>query len=74
MARLGCARAVKTLREHELIFGAIVAHDPEAAEAAMRDHLEEVLETLKWAIGRKSQPLTGYRISGRISGDIRGLA
>jgi DNA-binding GntR family transcriptional regulator len=49
-------RTERSLREHELIFSAIVAHDPEAAEAATRDHLEEVLETLRWAIGRKSQP------------------
>lgn len=49
-------RTERSLREHELIFGAIVAHDPEAAEAAMRDHLEEVLETLRWAIGHKSPP------------------
>src|SRR5437899_1860422 len=26
------------------------------AGAAMRDHLEEVLETLRWAIGHKSRP------------------
>jgi DNA-binding GntR family transcriptional regulator len=49
-------RTERSLHEHELIFGAIVAHDPEAADAAMRDHLEEVLETLRWAIGRKSRP------------------
>jgi len=49
-------RTERSLHEHELIFSAIVAHDPEAAEAAMRDHLEEVLETLRWAIGHKSRP------------------
>jgi DNA-binding GntR family transcriptional regulator len=49
-------RPERSLHEHELIFGAIVAHDPEAADAAMRDHLEEVLETLRWAMGRKSRP------------------
>ena len=49
-------RTERSLREHELIFGAIVAHDPEAADAAMRAHLEEVLETLRWAIGHKSRP------------------
>jgi len=49
-------RTERSLREHELIFSAIVAHDPEAADAAMRDHLEEVLETLRWAIGYKSRP------------------
>lgn len=49
-------RTERSLREHELIFSAIVAHDPESADAAMRDHLEEVLETLRWAIGHKSRP------------------
>jgi len=49
-------RTERSLREHELIFTAIAARDPEAADAAMRDHLEEVLETLRWAIGRKSRP------------------
>ncbi|HEX9475919.1 MAG TPA: GntR family transcriptional regulator [Candidatus Dormibacteraeota bacterium] len=48
-------RTERSLREHELVFSAIVAHDPEAADAAMRDHLEEVLETLRWAIGHKSR-------------------
>jgi DNA-binding GntR family transcriptional regulator len=48
-------RTERSLQEHELIFSAILAHDPEAADAAMRDHLEEVLETLRWAIGRKSR-------------------
>jgi DNA-binding GntR family transcriptional regulator len=49
-------RPQRSLREHELIFSAIVARDPEAADAAMRDHLEEVIETLRWAIGHKSRP------------------
>jgi DNA-binding GntR family transcriptional regulator len=49
-------RTERSLHEHELIFSAILAHDPEAADAAMRDHLEEVLETLRWAIGRKGRP------------------
>jgi DNA-binding GntR family transcriptional regulator len=49
-------RTERSLGEHELIFSAIVAHDAEAADAAMRAHLEEVLETLRWAIGHKSRP------------------
>jgi len=49
-------RTERSLREHELIFSAIVAHDPDAADTAMRAHLEEVLETLRWAIGHKSRP------------------
>ena len=48
-------RTERSLREHELIFSAIVAHDPEAADTAMRAHLEEVLETLRWAIGHQSR-------------------
>jgi len=43
-------RTERSLREHEAIFNALKAHDPDAAEAAMRDHLAEVLQTLKWAI------------------------
>ena len=49
-------RTERSLHEHELIFSAIVAHDPDAADTAMRAHLEEVLETLRWAIGHKSRP------------------
>jgi len=43
-------RPQRSLREHEAIFDAIAAHDADAAEDAMREHLEEVLETLRWAI------------------------
>lgn len=43
-------RARRSLREHEAIFSALKAHDPDAAEAAMRTHLAEVLDTLRWAI------------------------
>lgn len=43
-------RAQRSLGEHEAIFGALKAHDGDAAEAAMRAHLGEVLDTLKWAI------------------------
>jgi len=34
---------------HEAIFAAIVAHDPDGAEAAMRRHLQDV-ETFYWAV------------------------
>jgi len=44
-------RARRSLREHEAIFSALKAHDADGAEAAMRDHLAEVLDTLRWAIG-----------------------
>lgn len=43
-------RQERSLQEHEAIFGALKAHDAEGAEAAMRAHLAEVLDTLRWAI------------------------
>ena len=43
-------RAQRSLREHDAIFAALKAHDGDEAEAAMRGHLAEVLDTLKWAI------------------------
>jgi DNA-binding GntR family transcriptional regulator len=43
-------RAQRSLREHEQIFGALKAHDEDGAEAEMRRHLAEVLDTLRWAI------------------------
>jgi DNA-binding GntR family transcriptional regulator len=43
-------RAQRSLREHEAIFAALKAHDGAAAESAMRTHLAEVLDTLRWAI------------------------
>jgi DNA-binding GntR family transcriptional regulator len=49
-------RPERSLREHETIFEALRSSDPDSAEAAMRDHLEEVLETLRWAIAHPSSP------------------
>jgi DNA-binding GntR family transcriptional regulator len=43
-------RTERSLREHEAIFSALKAHNPDAAEEAMLTHLAEVQETLKWAI------------------------
>jgi DNA-binding GntR family transcriptional regulator len=43
-------RAKRSLGEHQAIFAALKAHDEDGAEAAMRQHLAEVLETLQWAI------------------------
>lgn len=43
-------RAQRSLREHEVIFGALKEHDEQAAEDAMREHLAEVLDTLRRAI------------------------
>jgi DNA-binding GntR family transcriptional regulator len=50
-------RSERSMREHERIFSALVAHDSDGAEAAMREHLGEVLETLKWVIdGHRRAP------------------
>jgi DNA-binding GntR family transcriptional regulator len=43
-------RTQRSLQEHETILAALEAHDPDAAESAMRGHLAEVLDTLRWAI------------------------
>src|SRR5713226_10711973 len=43
-------RTQRSLREHEAIFSALKAHNPDAAEEAMLTHLAEFQETLKWAI------------------------
>jgi DNA-binding GntR family transcriptional regulator len=50
-------RAQRSLQEHEAIVAALAARDPDASEAAMREHLGYVVETLRWAIDRHS-PLT----------------
>ena len=50
-------RTERSLHEHEAIFSALKAHDPDAAEAAMLAHLAEVQGTLKWAIeGQRGAP------------------
>ncbi len=49
-------RAERSLREHEAIFAALKAHDEPGAENAMRDHLAEVLDTLRWAIDSHPAP------------------
>ncbi|MFI5286697.1 MAG: GntR family transcriptional regulator [Candidatus Dormibacteria bacterium] len=43
-------RPEQSLREHKAIVAAIAAHDPDACDAAMAEHLSHVLETLQWAI------------------------
>jgi DNA-binding GntR family transcriptional regulator len=48
-------RTERSLREHEAIFTALAAHDADGAEKAMRHHLEEVLETLRWAMAHKGR-------------------
>ena len=46
-------RAQRSLGEHQAIFAALKAHDEAGAEAAMRQHLAEVHDTLQWAIDRQ---------------------
>jgi DNA-binding GntR family transcriptional regulator len=43
-------RTEQSLREHESIVAALATNDPDACEAAMADHLRNVIETLQWAI------------------------
>ena len=43
-------RADQSLREHEAIVAAIAAHDADACDSAMAEHLGHVVETLQWAI------------------------
>lgn len=52
-------RAERSLREHEEIFAALKAHDEDGAERAMRMHLGEVLDTLRWAIDGH-RPASGW--------------
>lgn len=41
-------RAEKSFEEHRNIVEAICARDPDRAEAAMRDHLENIKESIRW--------------------------
>ena len=45
-------RPHNSLHEHRLIVDALAAGDPDASEAAMREHLTRVVDTLKSAIAR----------------------
>lgn len=45
-------RPDRSLREHGLIVEALASEDADASEAAMREHLSSVVETLKQAIAR----------------------
>lgn len=50
-------RTERSLEEHQAIVEAIAAHDLEACDAAMAEHLRHVLETLQWAIeSQQRQP------------------
>ena len=48
-------RAERSLHEHEAIVDALRSGDGESAESAMRTHLAEVLDTLRWAINAHAQ-------------------
>ena len=48
-------RAERSLHEHEAIVDALRRGDGETAESAMRTHLAEVLDTLRWAINAHAQ-------------------
>ena len=51
-------RTASSLREHEAIVEALAGRDPDATEAAMRQHLRHVVATLKWAIdAQRHQPI-----------------
>jgi DNA-binding GntR family transcriptional regulator len=45
-------RPDRSLREHGVIVEALASGDPDASEAAMREHLTRVVQTLKSAIAR----------------------
>ena len=45
-------RPDRSLREHRVIVEALASGDPGASEAAMREHLSRVVDTLKQAIAR----------------------
>jgi DNA-binding GntR family transcriptional regulator len=49
-------RPERSLHEHVRIVEALASGDPDASEAAMRDHLSQVVATLKSAIARRSTP------------------
>src|SRR6202521_2523279 len=52
-------RTERSLREHEAIFSELEERNPDLAEQAMRDHLAEVLDTLRWAI-KGERPATSW--------------
>jgi len=51
-------RTEQSLHEHERILEALGARDADASEAAMRQHLSGVVETLRWSIeAQRTQPM-----------------
>jgi DNA-binding GntR family transcriptional regulator len=49
-------RPERSLREHARIVEALASRDADASETAMRDHLSQVVATLKSAIARQATP------------------
>jgi DNA-binding GntR family transcriptional regulator len=49
-------RPERSLREHARIVEALASRNPDASEKAMRDHLSQVVATLKSAIARRGTP------------------
>ena len=49
-------RPERSLREHARIVEALASRNPDASERAMRDHLSQVVATLKSAIARRGAP------------------
>jgi DNA-binding GntR family transcriptional regulator len=49
-------RADQSIREHKALVDAIIAHNPDAAEAAMRAHLDRALSALKASIESGRSP------------------
>lgn len=63
-------RTASSLREHEAIVDALASRNPDASEAAMRQHLSHVVETLKWAIEAQGhQPIWLPRAASSIASD-----
>jgi DNA-binding GntR family transcriptional regulator len=58
-------RADRSIDEHEALAEAIAGHDPDAAEAAMRAHLDQAVLALKASIAAGRTP--GRRRQGRAS-------
>jgi len=58
-------RPAVSLAQHEQIVAAVVARDPVAAEAAMRDHITSVIEALSSLAGQQAGPGTSPRSMAR---------
>lgn len=60
-------RLEHSIREHEKLVKAIVRHDPDAAEAAMRNHLDNAVAALKQSITVRLTALAGSPASPKTS-------